>query len=397
MAPKRNLINCLPDEVLSMVFTRLDFESVKNASLTCRRWNNVIFEGGCAARFLLNISHESPALSKKDSLKSLEARIRLLTKHTKRRYRNLQITVVTFTEMVFLTIWKTIHPKITNNIRYLYIGFIGACMSDLLPLLIDSIPSLLQLETLIVAEELMMDCDGIYSKIHQSNIPTIRSESLKKLSMTCNYRYTVVLPQLEIFEGALSVLNLPDGCSQSLILPNLKQLHVLVMNDDSINPTVFRRMPCLNFIRWDVPLDEALFIAICETCPSLTVLHLYKELIFTDLSLFDHLRKLAGLRRLSFPAINKQLFYDFSKFNHLEELNFGNNEILAVTLLSLPKSVRKLGLLVYPINERNLMEIIACSLTKLTELQLIIYGGSASQEMLKMLPSLKQLKIQCIC
>lgn len=295
--------------------------------------------------------------------------------------------------MVFLTIWKTIHPKITNNIRYLYIGFIGACMSDLLPLLIDSIPSLLQLETLIVAEELMMDCDGIYSKIHQSNIPTIRSESLKKLSMTCNYRYTVDLPQLEIFEGALSVLNLPDGCSQSLILPNLKQLHVLVMNDDSINPTVFRRMPCLNFIRWDVPLDEALFIAICETCPSLTVLHLYKELIFTDLSLFDHLRKLAGLRRLSFPAINKQLFYDFSKFNHLEELNFGNNEILAVTLLSLPKSVRKLGLLVYPINERNLMEIIACSLTKLTELQLIFYGGSASQEMLKMLPSLKQLKV----
>ncbi|XP_050092393.1 uncharacterized protein LOC126575637 isoform X2 [Anopheles aquasalis] len=393
MAQKRNFINRLPDEVLSMVFDRLDFESLKNASLTCHRWNNAIFEGGCLERFLLVVDCRSPALSNRNPLKSLAPRIKLLTRHTTRRYRNLRITVVPGMENVFTTIWRVIHPKITSNIRWLYVGYIRAQMSDLLPLLIDSIPSLLHLQSLMVDEESAMGSGGFFSKIPQKQIPKIRSKSLQELGMRCSYRYTVDLPQLETFQGALSALNLPDDSSQSLMLSNLKLLQILAKNDDSINPTVFRRMPNLHSIIWDVPVDEALLIAMCETYPSLTRLQFSPNIMFTDRSLFEHLLKLTELRQLTFPAINvSQLVYDFSKFTHLKDLYLGNNEIPAVTFQSLPNSIRAIGLRLNPNNERNLMEMIPCKFAQLTELHMIFYDGPASQKILNILPSLKQLK-----
>ncbi|XP_035791914.1 F-box only protein 48-like [Anopheles albimanus] len=46
-----NYIDHLPVEILRMIFDRLDIQSVKNASLTCHRWNSIIFLSGYLSRF----------------------------------------------------------------------------------------------------------------------------------------------------------------------------------------------------------------------------------------------------------------------------------------------------------------------------------------------------------
>ncbi|XP_050091619.1 uncharacterized protein LOC126575115 [Anopheles aquasalis] len=56
---KEDYINSLPDEILRIVFDRLELGSVKNASATCQRWHSIIFLSGYVCRFVFKVELSS--------------------------------------------------------------------------------------------------------------------------------------------------------------------------------------------------------------------------------------------------------------------------------------------------------------------------------------------------
>uniref|UniRef100_A0A182FKK0 Uncharacterized protein n=1 Tax=Anopheles albimanus TaxID=7167 RepID=A0A182FKK0_ANOAL len=302
-------------------------------------------------------------------------------------------------------------------------------MSDLLPLLIDSIPSLLQLETLIVAEELMMDCDGIYSKIHQSNIPTIRSESLKKLrtfmieefqtlwkslhpkftenmyslELTFEHSYTpavvgiisdgmnrmsklqslslsgcrktnsrtilvsysvkhlkvdyvsditFAVPELQSFEGTLEALREPYEGVEGGPLIKLKNVTLTGHGKGCSNDIVVYRLAHIEILRLKYLIEEdSIFDDISNTCTALKELYLDCP-VFGDEHFFRNLSQLVNLRRLSFDdiCIHAESF-DLSALSQLTHLKLEKADFDGISQIRLPKSIKYLSVAMCPDNE----------------------------------------------
>uniref|UniRef100_A0A2M4AVZ2 F-box domain-containing protein n=1 Tax=Anopheles triannulatus TaxID=58253 RepID=A0A2M4AVZ2_9DIPT len=397
MASKQNYTELLPTEVLCMVFDRLDGRNLKTASLCCKRWNNIIFHSDYIGRFYIHIGVLSNAASKTNPIQSLLQRAKELA-HTERRYRKFGFLVMQFMEEVVTDLWKIIHPKHGDHIQMLELMFVAAPMDDLFALMIERIPSMPQLRFLFVMEGLLFRNLLLYPEYNQKNIPLIRSESLEELEMNCKYKYTVDMPRLKVFKGALSGLLPPDtGDAESLVLAKLRDLEVTVESWQPINQSVFRRMPNLVKIAWDIPVADDLFIAMCVRCQSLTEAWFSNDVLISRRSIFDQLSKLTQLRLLSFYSIDIKLhqdvFLDLSKLIHLEDLDLGYTHLMPISLLSLSKSIRKLGLHITARNEQDLMEIMAQNLTQLTELRLSCHPAPISSRALKALASLQQLEV----
>ncbi|ETN61970.1 hypothetical protein AND_006360 [Anopheles darlingi] len=396
MPKHHNYMDRLPDEILCMVFDRLDLESVKTASRTCQRWNAIIFFSGYVDRFQLDINVLNHATTRKQQevpkLKRLIQRAKQIVMHTQRQYRGLSMSVEPILESQFPAFWKAIHPKITQHLRELELDFIEGSMVRIFPLIADALPSMSHLQMLNIA-------DYTYSDMYQKSIPTLRSQSVMHLSMDCKYKFLVDMPQLQTFDGALSALHPPaDNSGQSpLVFGKLKDLSVNVKGWKPTDPSsIFRRMPYLERCDWDVPLEEDLFISMGETCPLLTSIDFSKTMYLSNPSLLKSVLNLTQLRRLRFHKsiyLEEQSFLDFSKLTQLESLDLGKTIVKPSTLLNLPKSVRKLGLLIDQEAEQSLSDIITCNLSHLTELRLAYYRAPASQKLLKSLSLFEQLEV----
>ncbi|XP_049544284.1 uncharacterized protein LOC125956445 [Anopheles darlingi] len=388
MASQQNYTDLLPNDVLCMVFDRLDFENVKNASLTCKKWNDIIFHSAYINRFYIEFS----IFGTGGSAKQLLWKAKQLA-HTDRRYHNINILLFQM-ENAFPKIWEAIELSQVSNLRNLSIYFMQGQLTELLPLIINTIPSMPQLRSLVVQDDLNVRYSS-YKRIEQENIPSIRSKSLQELTMHCKYRYTIDMPELQTFAGALCALLPPDGANtEPLILTKMKNLEVKVWSWQPTDRSIFRRMPNLVKINWDIPVEADLFVAMCETCPSLIEARFFKELTPSSRSALNHLSKLTQLRRLSFSDILvEDVFMDLSKLSHLEELGLGNTHLLPISLLSLGKSIRKLGIHINPCNELSLIEIIVRNLTQLTELHLACYSAPISSSVLRALPTLEHLEV----
>ncbi|ETN58250.1 hypothetical protein AND_010167 [Anopheles darlingi] len=394
MASERNYTELLPNEVLCMVFDRLDEMSVKNASRTCKRWNNIIFHSEYVQRFQVNISAFSYAALKINVTKSLLPKAQELA-HTDRRYRNFWFVIMEGMEQDAEPIWKILHPKHTSNMYALYLNYINASMMTLFLTVIDAIPSMTQLRSLGALDVITVRHKN-YQDIRQENIPLIRSRSIQELTMYCKYKYTIDMPELKVFKGALSGLILPDGGDgESLVLAKLQHLSVTVESWQSVGQSFFRRIPNVVKIEWDIPVTDGIFLAMCNALPSLIEARFSKELVLSRRHLLDELSRLTQLRRLSFYLINMQhdVFLDLSKLTLLEELDLGFTHLMPITLLSLSKTIKKFGVHITGDNKQSLMEIIARNLTQLTELRLACYPAPLSTSVLNALPSLEQLEV----
>ncbi|XP_035789015.1 putative F-box/FBD/LRR-repeat protein At1g16940 [Anopheles albimanus] len=396
MASQENYVDLLPNTVLCMVFDWLDLENVKNASLTCKRWNGIIFHSAYIDRFCINFTtiDLQTSVPKGTEKKSLLSKAKELA-NTDRRYRNFNYVVMGEMENVIAPAWKAIELTQASNLQRLNLYFICSSLTKLLPLVINTIPSMPQLRSLTVSDQVTVRYRA-YEHLKQDNIPSIRSKSLQELTMYCKYRYTIDMPELQTFAGALSALLPPDGGDKEpLVLTKLQNLDVTVWSWQPTERSIFRRMPNLVKIRWDTPVHDDLFVAICKTCPHLIEVRFSKGLILSNRSVLKCLPKLAKLRILSFSdiQIEEAVFMDLSKLSHLEELELGHTHLLPISLLSICKSIRKLGLHIHHCNETSLVEIIVRNLPQLTELHLACYSAPISSSVLRALPTLEHLEV----
>uniref|UniRef100_T1E8G8 Uncharacterized protein n=1 Tax=Anopheles aquasalis TaxID=42839 RepID=T1E8G8_ANOAQ len=298
-------------------------------------------------------------------------------------------------EKVFPRAWKAIALNQASNLQRLDLCFFGGSVRGLLALVPDTIPSMPQLRSLIVSDRSTVRM-MTYEDIKQENIPSIRSKSLQELTMYCKYRYTIDTPELQTFAGALCALLPPDSSDkEQLELTKLKKLDVTVWSWKPADRSVFRRMPNLAEIHWDIPVEHDLFVAMCKTCPHLTDARFSKELVISNHSSFKHLSKLAQLRILRFSDIQYEddVFMDLSKLSHLEELRLGHTHLLPVSLLSFSKSIRKLGLHIYGGVELSLVEITVRNLPQLTELYLNGHTVPISSSALRALLGFEHLEV----
>ncbi|XP_049544289.1 uncharacterized protein LOC125956447 isoform X2 [Anopheles darlingi] len=60
----KTTIHSLPEEVMCMIFDWLDIYGVKFASLTCHRWNNIIFMSNYVSRFKLKLDRNKDGVTK---------------------------------------------------------------------------------------------------------------------------------------------------------------------------------------------------------------------------------------------------------------------------------------------------------------------------------------------
>ncbi|XP_035794631.1 uncharacterized protein LOC118467841 [Anopheles albimanus] len=399
MPKDHNYMEILPDEVLCMLFDRLDLDSVKAASRVCQRWKTIIFFSGYVDRFMLDINILNKATTRKQQeerqLKRLIQQVKQLVAQTQRHYRGLSLGIEPMLEYQFPALWKAIHPKITQHLRELELDFIESSMAKIFPLIVEALPTMQHLQSLNVV-------DYGYNRIYQKKIPTLRNQSAMHLSMDCNYKFTVDMPQLQTYDGALCALLPPDNSSEpAAAFEKLTDLTISVKGWKSADPSIFRRMPCLKQCDWNVPLDADLFSSMSETCPSLTSLWFSKTLYTSDLPYLKSVLKLTQLRDLMFHRINQDGDYsggtlqglDFSKLTQLESLDLGKTVVQTSTLLNLPKSVRKVALHIDHETERRLIDIITCNLQHLTELRLAYYRAQPSRLLLKSLSLFEQLEV----
>ncbi|XP_050091807.1 uncharacterized protein LOC126575245 [Anopheles aquasalis] len=436
MSQKRNYINQLPDEVLCKVFDYLELESVKNASCTCRRWNEIIFSNPYVDRFILSVCikdlnvYPEPVISpeeiqhaivnttltypemlqkKRKQIRRnfsfgqtrdkreivLKQLVKTITK-TKRHYRNLSWDVDEFMYRNFRRVWQAIHPKFTKHLVLFQISFIDTSLLFVYETLAKAIPLMSKLKDLLLLEE----CEERYEQDHTL---MFRSQTVETLSLDFGYTSSIEMPKLLYYEGALSTLHQPTKAAESHVFKRMKHLTVTQKGGTSTDPSVFLRMPNLETATWNFRLGHSVFIAMCEACTFLEELCFSKQLYIQHIDALQHLYKLEDLYRLEFYDIELDddrdfmrfgLDFDFSKMINLTELDLGKMFVADSTLERLPNTITKLGLCVHSTNERRQIEIITRNLTQLTELRFgyKMERAAPSPEVLKSLSLLEHLE-----
>ncbi|XP_050091813.1 uncharacterized protein LOC126575251 [Anopheles aquasalis] len=200
-------IDSLPEEVLCMIFDQLNVEDVKNASLTCQRWSNIIFLTPYVKRFRFKIELSNPWTLTKGRVMCFKTAMKNVVDYvndTKRCYRHFVLTMEHIVPDDLQSIWECLHPKITESIYSLELN-LNNISPDSVRLLAETIPLMPKLRSLIFFECGMRSLPG--------QITVLRSSSVQhlELRLTDNIRIISDMPELKTFVGPLSVLAQPDG------------------------------------------------------------------------------------------------------------------------------------------------------------------------------------------
>ncbi|XP_050096553.1 uncharacterized protein LOC126578240 isoform X2 [Anopheles aquasalis] len=276
-------------------------------------------------------------------------------------------------------------------------GFAYYNMLSIFPWIIETIPLMPRLETLKLS-------DVLRRTLYQSkDVPTLRSQTLKHFVTTENVNTLVDMPRLQSFDGPLLVLDRHDDSLQHLAVPSLKHLIIrnarfrTIVQSIARDCTIIRLLPPIETMIWKDELYNAeMFIAICESCTTLTDLRFTKDIRLYDMSVLSHLAKLSNLRSLSvgYVLTRSPIHFDFSQLTTLEKLAIDES---AVETLILPESLKSLQLVIDKDNERTMIEAILSRSLQLIEL--VVYcvnddsGKDMTMETKKILPQLPNLKI----
>ncbi|XP_049542337.1 uncharacterized protein LOC125955283 [Anopheles darlingi] len=412
----KNYIDSLPEELLCMVFDRLNLKNVKAASLTCHKWNDIIFFSGYANRFIFKINmhvsipdsigyhlhsmHRKQKLLELEELRKTHAEqtIRAITQ-SPRSYRSVKCETNETMCPHNPSLLAAIHQKFGNCLNTLELSFDGATMTNMFPWIVETIPLMPQLGTLKLE-------DHDRRTRLQDTLPTLRSQTLKHLVMRTNFKFGIDVPQLQSFDGLLPVLDRSIDSRQPLVITSLKHLTIREERYDigskttvTRGPSIIRLLPSIESMVWeDDILDDEIFLAICEACTMLTDLKFTCSVWLSKIGIFSNLLKLTNLRKFSIESLctddESPLHLDFSSLTKLEKLAIVES---GVDSLILPKSVKSLQLVVDKENKQRMRKtIINCS-KQLIELGLVFVDWYNSEqkipiETLRILPQLTNLE-----
>ncbi|XP_035789691.1 uncharacterized protein LOC118465494 [Anopheles albimanus] len=327
-------IDSLPDELLCLIFDRMDLKTVQMASLTCRRWHDIIFSSDYIERFEFLISFdwsddENGAIRSKQVMENLKTSVR----YTQRCYTKMSLYAADNGTPIcdIAKFWKLIHPKITENITSLELHFTWCCTIPAMRELSYEIKLLPKLRSLRVVN----DHDGVYDYAYRIN-----SKTVKHLEMIGPYLFEFHIPELESFVGPASALIELDR------YPKLKHLTLWDGDWRSRDKTVFHGLKQVETLQLLVEIEDSMLAAICDTCTTLKYLYVARPVGFDVNSIsLQRLSKLRNLRELVFDFdidLPHSLPSDFdlglSKLTQLELLNLGSSVLEAPTLRRLPKS-----------------------------------------------------------
>ncbi|XP_035790349.1 uncharacterized protein LOC118465845 [Anopheles albimanus] len=381
-------VDSLPEEMLCMIFDRLDLWSVKEASLTCRRWHDIIYLSGYINRFKFQLDFPWASNAKAGKARYQEFLEELIgtVKHTQRCYRYMHFMVRAYSDDAFPLVWETLHPKMTENICSLKVDMIEAGKSTFAAVS-ESIALMPRLRSLTIVNW----SEKYYFK-------TLRGFTVQHLEIDQQKEFAVDMPELKSFEGSLDVLQQACYNPQQLVLTKLK--HAILTDYSENQLSVVDRLAALETLQVNTQLNENLLIAICDACTSLKELRIRRGVHITDRTTFRRLSNLVNVRILKFREISKHenlsFDVDLSKLRHLELLHLGSNVFWEPTsLIWLPDSIRNLSVPVTVETEGNLIQIITATLTQLQKLRLWYPEYShttVSKRSIRALPHLKRLE-----
>ncbi|XP_050091809.1 uncharacterized protein LOC126575247 [Anopheles aquasalis] len=352
----------LPFEILCLIFDRLDLLSLKCASLTCRRWCEIIFSGGYIKRFTLYVSlvrwpvhvkdgHTSPFRRHGEDAGDSKRLILLkAVKRSNRVYRNLTLELEDRSDCnrsATGTLCALLEPHRLEQLVSLRITLKQEAI-QLLEMVVKTIPAMSQLRDLRL--------NGCFSS---STLLRLYSDTVRYLELD-----TIVPQQLEM--PRLHCLNMQINRSAPyyaparnedllylLMLDSVKELK-LTIRSGPIREThrpiytqrFYRRLASLETLTLtENSTPENTFVAICDTCTSLTVLSI-SSLQIIGSRVLQQLSRLSNLRELRLETIVTPYPVSFASFNlpNLESLTVGCTLLMPDTVVMLPPSLRKLVL-----------------------------------------------------
>uniref|UniRef100_A0A2M4CQJ3 F-box domain-containing protein n=1 Tax=Anopheles darlingi TaxID=43151 RepID=A0A2M4CQJ3_ANODA len=378
-------IDALPEKVLCMIFDRLNRDNVKNASLTCRRWHDIIFCSDYINRLQLCISFDWPW---NDAARSREVMQKLndSVKHTKRCYKKMRLVATETTTPVedMQTIWRIIHPKVTNNLISLTLEITWFCSIPAMRVLSDWVKLMPKLQSLSVAN----DHEGVDNYMY-----TINSTTVKHMQSAGPYIFGFHMPQLESFSGEMCILGQLDEPAK------LKRVELYSGPNESKDRSILHPLAHVETLTMFFSVEDWLLAAICDTCTELKHLYVaYRTGPLIRSTTLKRFSKLVNLRELVIRSISMQdmLPSDFdlglSNLTKLELLDLGSDALEAPTLTRLPKSIRSLTVRINARNETKVIESITNTLPQLQKLRLMYPEQPRVQVAKRSMQSLQHLK-----
>ncbi|XP_050092952.1 uncharacterized protein LOC126575976 [Anopheles aquasalis] len=375
-------INSLPDEVMCMIFDRLPIRDVIRSSVTCRRWNGIIFRSNYDFRI---------------ALKVMASNWRVVTK-SQRCYRHVVWKV---RDQAIPSTWKTIYRKFMNNLTSLEIVFTDKVkkksIASLVTLIAEAIPQMTKLRSLQLID--------ICEQDHQGITATLRSNSIRSLTFMCKFKVWVDMPQLESFEGYLYALNTPDECTHSHALDKLKEL---IVERDAEEPLplstaaiihIIRRLKNIEKMIWYNAIEERIFIAICELCSKLKEFTFKAPMSHCNVFNMSNLKKLTHLRSLGICGLlsEQDSALDCTSLTQIEHLHLG---FIIGGDVKIPKSIKKLEVNINHYTEERMIKTIISGAAHLKVLKVTFGGYRGNQvyynepvKLLKALSHLRQLEV----
>ncbi|XP_035785776.1 uncharacterized protein LOC118463365 [Anopheles albimanus] len=370
-------IDSLPEEILHMIFDRLELEHVKTASLTCCRWHNIIFLGAYIKRFQFRIAPpiEAPQDFQVNAQLWMKQALHTVN-HNQRGYRNVLLIVAQFLvpDNFWLQLWKALLAKLTQHIHWLQLYLPSHLDNRAISVLADGIRSMPKLRSLSLYKLPLRSCQQI----------VLSSSTVEHLEVSDGYNIRVDMPVLQSFTGPLGALAQPfNNNNEPKVLTTLKHVSATEGPDDVSNLSIIQRLVHVETLRLLFPLeDDNLLMAICDTCSALKELCIVQQLNVTNPTTIRKLFKLVNLRKLIFKSIRMERSWpnsfdvDLSMMKLLEVLDLGSKVFWKPSsLIRFPQSIRCLTVPVTAESESGVIRSITCYLIQLQTLRLI-YSGS---------------------
>ncbi|XP_061500495.1 uncharacterized protein LOC11175955 [Anopheles gambiae] len=372
-------IRQLPFELMCTIFDHLDNYSVKNCSLVCRQWKEIIFSDYYIKRFVLRLP------SSVSNTRVLEQSDRLY-RHVHLQ-SNLQSNTSDFNVMYnivcyprlkqYLTFRATVEPP-WNHVK----------------MITDAIGRMKVLRELYLVNT---DASNSVMKAIQ-----ICSDSLQFLGLKCAVPAVIKAPYLKTLVLELFFTN-PEAnvVLYSYRFPHLKSMKVSAYESRNLFKTehvehalsFFAHLKELDeLILTDITVNGYIFKAICGSCTNLTKLHL-DELCIVNNSTMSSLSNLTKLRELKLRRIYSLTSISFLPVTlpHLELVAIGDFEMQYETLRAF-RSATRIEFLFGETIPMELILAIASQMPRIRQVELPTTRANYFQSLI-LLPMLEVLVI----
>ncbi|XP_058130617.1 uncharacterized protein LOC131287347 [Anopheles ziemanni] len=386
-------LNLLPFEVLCKIFDQLDLRSVKSASLTCQRWEQIIFSNHYIKRFTLYVACSGRSISSSTSTtgKHEMKHLARLIKASKRCYPNLTLEFdrrSEFTDHAFHMLFESLSCQKLDHLVVLKL-VLKADPDLMVMMVVNAVPEMSRLAALHIT----LGCGyGVAMSQPEFHLH-LKSASLRHLELKAFLPDSMNLPSLKSLEVSLHLkadmiyghsLRQRDEMPYSLQLERLEELtfsqppscvkwhpSAQKTNRPGYKFRFYQQLTGLKKLHlFENKTPENIFLAICDSCTCLTELWI-EGLQILDPNAPRHLTKLPFLRRLTVNEFiaPSRISFQSAHLPNLEHLQLGRGTF-AYDSFRVLGTVKSLQLQVTVKNIEESMRAIAQHMHNLTVLSL---------------------------